>query len=190
MTHDDDEDAARLDERLRGLPREVAPPRDLWPSIEARLRVPENGAPAPPAARWASWPLFAAAASVAVAAVLAASLYQRGGPQVPPDAPPEAALASSFGPGYPLGSAYHAARAGLTEDLDRRLDALAPAARATVVENLETIRRAVDEINAALGADPANVLLQHQLLAAYQDELAVLANLQRVTERLPMRNEI
>lgn len=189
MTHDD-EDSARLDERLSRLPREVAPARELWPSIQARLRVPKTGAAAPAASRWASWQLFAVAASVAVVAVLAASLYYRGGQQVPPDAPPRAALASSFGPGYPLGSAYHAARAGLTDDLDRRLDALAPAARATVLENLETIRHAVDEINTALGADPANVLLQHQLLAAYQDELSVLANLQRVTERLPMRNEI
>jgi hypothetical protein len=59
-----------------------------------------------------------------------------------------------------------------------------------VLQNLETIRQAMAEINAALGEDPANQFLQQQLLAAYQDELTVLANLQRVTERLSTRNEI
>lgn len=185
MTHDD-ENTASLDERLRRLPREVAPARDLWPSIQARLHVQQRPAPA---ARWSSWQMFAVAASVVMVAVLAASLYHRGGPGQPDERPREA-LVSPFGPGHQLGSAYQAARAGLADDLDRRLAALDPAARATVVENLETIRRAVAEINAALGEDPASVLLQHQLLAAYQDELSVLANLQRVTGCLPMRNEI
>jgi hypothetical protein len=184
-----------LDQRLESLPEELPPARDLWPGIEARIRAPEPGrrtsVRATPATARSWWPLAAAASAVLIA-VLGISAYLGGGPGQEPS--PQATLMGeempTFGPGYALGSAYHAARAGLADDLERRLDALPPETRAIVVENLETIRRATAEINMALGDDPSNVLLQHQLLAAYQDELAVLAHLQRVTERLPSRNEI
>jgi hypothetical protein len=193
MTQDDANDR-RLDERLRRLQPERPPARDLWPSIEARLESPVRARPARPRRRPA-WPLLAMAASVAVVAVLAVRLLGQGD-QLDQDAPgppelaQEVAPVAPFGPGYELGSDYQAARAGLVDDLDRRLAKLDPEARAAVLENLETIRRAVTEINAALGDDPASVLLQNQLLATYQDELSVLANLQRVTGRLPTRNDI
>jgi hypothetical protein len=185
-----DERSQRLDERLARLPAEIPPARDLWPEIATRLET-GDGRLAPPARKRALRPLVAVAATVVVA-VLAASLY-RGGEApstgvVPAGVP--VPMASTFGPGHQLGSGYLAARAGLTEDLERSLAALSPETRAIVLENLETIRRSAAEINTALGKDPANVLLQQQLLAAYQDELSVLANLQRVTERLPTRNEI
>jgi len=39
MTYSDDDPAdPRTAELLRALPREVAPPRDLWPDIEGRLK--------------------------------------------------------------------------------------------------------------------------------------------------------
>lgn len=181
----------RLDERLGKLPAEIPPARDLWPEIAARIRAPEEQRRRTSAPR-SQWRLMAAAASVALIAVLVVSQF-RGEPPVSPEAEPVIAVApaaSAFGPGHELGSAYLAARAGLADDLEQRLEALPPETRAIVRENLATIRRAAAEINAALGDDPANVLLQHQLLAAYQDELSVLANLQRVTERLPTRNEL
>jgi hypothetical protein len=199
----------RLDQRLRPLRPEFAPARDLWPAIEARLdssprawpttatvgeATPPRATPDRPARRPA-WPLFAVAATVAIVSVLAVRLLDRT-PDVDPDAQaPLAAVhqappASPFGPGFELGSGYQAARAGLADDLERYLASLEPEARAAVLDNLETIRRAMAEINAALGDDPASVLLQNQLLATYQDELAVLANLQRVTGRLPQRNDL
>jgi hypothetical protein len=190
MTQDDANDRRpeqQLDQRLRRLQPDLPPARDLWPSIEARLGSPARVMPARP--RRPAWPLLAMAASVAVVGVLVVSLLDQG-PPVPPDLAQTAALVSPFGPGYELGGDYQAARAGLVDDLDRRLASLEPEARAAVLENLETIRRAVAEINAALGDDPASVLLQNQLLATYQDELLVLANLQRVTGRLPTRNDI
>lgn len=174
----------RLDQRLRRLPAELPPARDLWPSIEGRLGSPirTTSMPAGPRRR-SAWPLLAMAASVAIVGVLVVRLLD-------PGAPPSAVAAAPFGPTYELGGGYLAARAGLVDDLEQRLAHLDPGARAAVLENLETIRRAMAEINAALGEDPANVLLQNQLLATYQDELSVLANLQRVTGRLPTRNEL
>ncbi|HUG99523.1 MAG TPA: hypothetical protein VMQ83_10150 [Gammaproteobacteria bacterium] len=186
-----DEKSRLLDERLSKLPAEIPPGRDLWPEIAARIDAGRRRAHRP--SRGASWwrPVLAAA-SVAVVAVLATNL-RRGDESPQPEtvpAGPASPVAATFGPGHELGGGYLAARAGLTDDLERRLEALPPETRETVLENLATIRRATAEINAALGEDPANVLLQHQLLAAYQDELSVLANLQRVTGRLPMRNEL
>lgn len=201
MTQDKlDAHDGRLDQRLRRLQPEIPPARDLWPSIEARLDrtaratpepvMPAHVTPARPGRRHA-WPLLALAASVVVVGVLVVNLLHQDAP-LQPDTAQQAAPApvSPFGPAYELGGDYQAARAGLVDDLERRLATLAPEARTAVLENLETIRRAVAEINAALGDDPASVLLQNQLLATYQDELSVLANLQRVTGRLPTRNDI
>jgi hypothetical protein len=56
--------------------------------------------------------------------------------------------------------------------------------------NLAQIREALAEINDELAEDPNNVLLQQLLLAAYQDELAVLMNVNRMAQTLPKRTEI
>ena len=37
MKTDDREPVTRIDEALDLLPRDIEPPRDLWPAIEARL---------------------------------------------------------------------------------------------------------------------------------------------------------
>lgn len=186
---DQKERSQRLDERLGRLPAEIPPSRDLWPEIAARISGREARHPAP--SRRLPWRPIAAAAAAVLVAVTAAGLYRGGDPQ--PDgatAAPAVPMTSTFGPGHDLGSGYLAARAGLAGNLEQSLEALPPETRAIVRENLETIRRAAAEINAALGTDPANVLLQQQLMSAYQDELSVLANLQRATERLPVRNEL
>ncbi|RMH20256.1 MAG: hypothetical protein D6696_08590, partial [Acidobacteria bacterium] len=50
-------DLVELGEKARALPREVEPPRDLWPAIEGRL-APRRTAPAP---AWRRWQQLAAA---------------------------------------------------------------------------------------------------------------------------------
>jgi hypothetical protein len=174
----------------------VCPPRFPRPATCGR-RLPRksgtasSGATHGRRARRRGW-LPLAAASLAAAAVALGSLYlgQRSGPM---DHSPVAVNGSSpapFGPGHDLGARHQAARAGLAEGLERRLAALPPETRAAVEQNLDTIRRAAAEINTALGDDPANLFLQHQLLSVYQDELNVLGNIQRVTEPLSTRNDI
>jgi len=179
-------------ERARRLPREVPPARDLWPGIRARMD--EDGRPR--AAGWNTWVPAALAASVVVAVGIVA-LLRASGPEAPGPGPgvagtPVAATPASFGPSFTLGPKYEDARASLADDLEERLAALPPETREVVNRNLGAIRQAVDEINAALEGDPGNLLLQRLLMDAYHDELAVLANVRRLTETLstPQRNEI
>jgi hypothetical protein len=174
---DIDDSPDDFERRLRALPRELPPARDLWPEIAARIEAEGESRPVPARAAWR---------------VVGVSLFGRDAPRETPSGPvfATAPAISTFGAGHDLGHEYRAARAGLTQDLEGRLEALSPEARETVIQNLALIRRAAAEIDAALAADPGNGLLQHQLLSAYQDELSVLANMQRVTARLPSRNEI
>ena len=46
------------------------------------------------------------------------------------------------------------------------------------------MRRAADEINAALAAQPGDPLLEELLLKTYQDELAVLSSVNELTNSL------
>lgn len=178
-------------DRAGKLPRQLPPSRDLWPDIRARIGEERAGP-----GRRVPWFPAALAASVVIA-VAAVALLRATGPSPAPGtaiagrlpAPPTPA---SFGPSATLGDNYQAARASLTTELEQRLEALPPESREVVVRNLAAIQAAVAEINAALAGDPGNVFLQQLLMDAYHDELAVLADLRRVTDRISnsRRNQI
>lgn len=194
MNGEDGDD--RILARARRLPADLPPGRDLWPEIRARIeehRAPE--AAREPGGRHA-WTPAALAASVVVAVGVVA-LLRAPGPGTPETAADAggavpAATPASFGPTHRLGPKYEDARASLAKDVEARLAELPPETREAVARNLEAIRAAVAEINLALGDDPGNVFLQQLLMDAYQDELAVLAKLRRMTQTLsnPQRNEI
>ena len=187
--------AARLDARLGELPLELAPGRDLWPGIAAR--IDERAQPVASTARCATWPWQAAAAVVLVAgsSLLTASLLDRSVlmqqsavPAVPASAhaAPDAAVVmpAAFGPAGQLDPEYVAARGQLTQVLNQRIAALPTSARAKLEFNLGELRRAADEINAALAEQPGDPLLEELLLKTYQDELAVLSNIGQLTNSL------
>ena len=186
----------RLLEAARRLPDSIAPEGDLWPAIEARISGAER---APDRRR--GW-RFAAGIAAALALVAVSSLLTRWLLDEPPpvvvQGPAAAGLAvparmpaeASFGADYTLGPRYQRARQLLTRDLDRQLEALPEETRALVERNLGQMRAALAEINEALAQDPNNVLLQQLLLAAYQDELAVLMDVNRLARTLPTRTEI
>jgi hypothetical protein len=187
--------AARLDARLRELPLEVAPGRDLWPDIAAR--IDEHAATVAPATNRPAWLWQAVAAVVLVAgsSLLTASLLDRNRPvqqAAVPVAPASGsavsdtavALPAAFGPAGQLDPGYVAARRQLTQVLDRRIATLPPSARAKLEFNLGEMRRAADEINAALAEQPGDPLLEELLLKTYQDELAVLSNVSQLTNSL------
>ena len=94
------------------------------------------------------------------------------------------ALPAAFGPAGQLDPEYVAARGQLTQLLDQRIAALPTSARAKLEFNLGEMRRAADEINAALAEQPGDPLLEELLLKTYQDELAMLSNISQLTSSL------
>ena len=187
--------AARLDARLGELPLEVAPGRDLWPEIAARIE--DRAQPVASTSRRAAWLWQAAAAVVLVAgsSLLTASLLDRdalmqqsAAPAVRANGPAAsdaaAVMPAAFGPAGQLDPEYVAARRQLTQVLDQRVAALPTSARAKLEFNLGEMRRAADEINAALAEQPGDPLLEELLLKTYQDELAMLSNISQLTNSL------
>jgi hypothetical protein len=180
------------------LPREIAPERDLWPGIAARLEPGDRTR-----AIWRGWHL-AGAVAAAVALVTVSSLITLWVTDRPDSVPvsrvqtpagiarPARALNgnATFGPDYLLGPKYEKARQQLSQDLDTQLETLPPETREVIEKNLAQIRQALTEINGALADDPGNVLLQQLLMAAYQDELTVLMEVNRMARSLPTRKEI
>lgn len=191
-------EASPLDAQLRALPLDVAPGRDLWPEIEARIgQAPAMAAPRSRRPAWV-WQAAAAVILVAGSSLLTATLLDRratpaqaaqppvparsSGPQASVENP--AVMPAAFGPSGRLDHEYLAARQQLTSMLDERIAALPPSARAKLEFNLGEMRRAADEINAALAAQPGDPLLEELLLKTYQDELAVLSNVSELTNSL------
>ena len=185
-----------LDAELHGLPRAVEPARDLWPAIAARLEPRESTRAGPRRPAWL-WQTAAAVLLVAGSSLLTATLLDRsrgagniaGGPRATAVAPTPTtsdvvAMPAAFGPGARLDADYVAARRQLTTMLEARMANLPESTRAKLQVNLGEMRRAADQINAALAEQPGDPLLEELLLITYQDELAVLASVNQLTTAL------
>ncbi len=179
---------------LRDLPLDIAPPRDLWQGIEARLgQGPRAGAArdsrahdgVEPARRFgqaARMRVFAAAAMIATLAVgiwIGRAVLPRPG-KPPAGVDVNAPNVTSGDPGawhaaYIMDSKYTRERAVLVKDLEARLAALPPESRAKVMSSLQAINDSKRDLEAELGKDPSNALLQELLVNTYQDEMRVLA---------------
>lgn len=156
------------------LPQDIAPPRDLWPAIAARLAA-ERPRTAP---RAFGWPMALAAGFLvaSVSALLTWGLMREPDPasQAPlagSSAAPSEIMPVNYGANSMLTAADLAARDQLLAQFRERLDHLSPQTREAVVNNLVIIQRAADEIDAALAQDPASGLLNELLLGAYKQEL-------------------
>lgn len=158
------------------LPQDIAPQRDLWPEIAARLAEQSHAVP-----RRFGWPAALAAAFL-VASVSA--LLTWGLMRDPNPAPASGLVASSaatqampvpvnYGANSAIGAVQLKARDELLVQFRQRLNELPPATRETVVKNLAIIQRAATEINAALAQDPASGMLNGLLLSTYQEELQI-----------------
>ena len=183
----------RLDELSASLPRDIAPPPDLWPAIRAEL--------APRSARnfqWsASWRLAAAglvlAASSSILTLLAVRGRDAGG-----DAPVVATVDRA--PAHPRTPApaqlpaqlpahlvvaergYARSMEALRRTLDERRDSLAPSTVATVERSLRIADSAIAEARSALERDPANGVLAGLLVSNYERKLDLL---RRASELAP-----
>lgn len=181
----------RLEEALSQLPRGIEPGRDLWPGIAARLEPRSEPARVRAVPRWA-WAAAAAMVLVVASSIVTATLMRREAAMTARTAPtaqsaPEVVQAvagsatTAFGPGHRVGPAYLANRRVLARELEGRLARLPPEGREQLAKNIAELRRASAEINAALELHPGDPLLEELLFNIYQDEISVLANVDRLT---------
>ena len=172
-------DAARLTQA-------VTPERDLWPGIESSIS-------APPERRGLPWYAQAAAVLLLVGGSSAVTyIVTKQDVNVSPVATNGSLVleSASWGGEFEMSIDYKVARRSLREQLDEELQSLSPEARADVEQNLQVIRDAITEINAALEAEPDNVHLQGLLLRTYREELAVMQHVGGLTQNVMSRNDI
>jgi hypothetical protein len=156
------------------LPKEIAPPRDLWPGIAARI-ADAGEAPAKPAFRW---PL-ALAAGLAVASVSALLTWgivrdpQTSKPAViaGQTAPADGFVPVSYGPNSGLTANELAVRDELFSQFRVAFETLRPETREAIVKNLAVMQEAANQIDAALARDPASGMLKGMLVGTYKQEL-------------------
>jgi len=182
-----------VDEALARLPRELTPARDLWPTIAqatgpgAARERPETGL-----VRWPRWPV-ALAASLALVSLVAALSWS-----VLRERPATALLAQDGAAPKPVkwtmvsfeapqSAAFLSARTALQNTYQERLAMLAPATRARVQADLETIRKANADIRDALSRDPASPLLQQLLRSTWQQEIDLYTGVSQATEPMLTR---
>ena len=190
--HTDDD---RFDDELMtmaaSLKQDVQPERDLWPDIAAGIKQPDaNGF------RWRT--MFAQAAAVVLLIGGSSGLtwlaVKDDGTSVSPvsasNVAPLSAVPASFGDRYSLGPDFIDARRDLEGRLQQELERLSPETRADVEASLQTLRGAIADINAALSEQPNNPLLQKLLLSSYQEELAVMQQINGIATTVMRRNDI
>jgi hypothetical protein len=214
-------DQERKISSLRDMPRDIAPPRDLWRGIEARIAAEPRGVGAgasaaagagagaakgglrrllgrrgkaaaevggadASASEWARGAgranrlrILAAAAVIAALAVgiwIGRAVLPAPGKTGPVQianvhaiGEPEAIPAS-----FVMDPKYMRQRAALLQTLQAQIAALPPDSQAKVMSSLRTIHDSMRDLEAALGRDPSNALLQELLVNTYQDEMRVL----------------
>lgn len=162
--------------KAAALPKDIAPARDLWPGIAARIaQAPAQAAPARQSFRW---PL-ALAAGVAVAAISALFTWNlaRDGQPAQPVVIAEVLPADggfvpvSYGPNSGLTAHELAARDALVAEFRGAFATLKPETREAIVKNLAIMQTAADQIEAALAEDPASGMLKGMLAGTYKREL-------------------
>ena len=161
--------------RLDELALSVPPARDLWPAISAAIEADKAAnAPAVQGARRYGWrPAAALAAAVALVTV---GVYI--GKAMTPPAGPSLANTQSGGDvvhaAFERDANYRKQRDQLMTEVQKRLQSMPAAERDKVSASLNTLRRSITEIEAALGRDPANALLQELLVSSCQEEMRAL----------------
>ena len=177
------------------LPTEIEPERELWDGIAARL---EKRRPTPlPHTGTASrghWYQGLAAASLLLA-LLGLGYAYLPRPAAPSSESPAASRPTAEIPavrspaGHPSG--IHAAEQALIEAklllrdaLDARRGELSAETIEMVNRNARIIEDAIAEIRASLARDPGNRDLNQMLIAAHQQEVALLQHVMRRAARL------
>ncbi|HEY6925963.1 MAG TPA: anti-sigma factor [Steroidobacteraceae bacterium] len=183
---------------LRDLPESIQPPRDLWAGIEARINADRQSSAEPvqsPVTRRPAHMRWLAAAAMIGTLAVGVWIGRSILPSVGPTPPSVAANNPTIGQqpstrdttalvqaAYLSDPKFRATRDGLVKSLSARLASLPPESRAKVVDSLATIHKSMQDLEAALGKDPTNALLQELLLNTYQDEMRVLTTVHEASE--------
>lgn len=162
--------------RLDELAQSVPPARDLWPAISAAIEADKaaNAASAGGARRYGWRPAAAMAAAVALVTVgvyIGKAISPAVGPTVATNTERPAEVMQTS---MQRDANYRKQRDQLMADVQKRLQAMPAAEREKVSGSLTTLRRSITEIEAALGRDPANALLQELLVSSCQEEMRAL----------------
>lgn len=181
------------------LPRAIAPERDLWQGIQARLeRAPaeeaENtvsfrrraGAPR----RVSTWSYLVAAAAMLLVMTGAAIVLNRTpattGPTTAAADPSSLPDDAEF---KRVAAQYVEARKELVDLLEERRGNIAPETLAVVEENLTVIASAVSEIEVALAKEPQSRKLKRMLYTAYRSEVDLLQHAVQLADESAASNQ-
>jgi hypothetical protein len=159
----------RIDELAQSLP----PARDLWPAIAAAIEA-ERAAAATPRAHTRSRWLPAVGMAAAVTLVAFGVFIGRFIAPSPQAIAARTQAETGLLPAALRDANYRKQRDELLVEVDKQLKAMPPAEREKVAASLATLRRSIGDIEAALGRDPANALLQELLVGSCQEEMRAL----------------
>jgi hypothetical protein len=156
---------------LQQMPQEIAPRRDLWPQIAAQLQP-----------RRRSWMMPASlAASVLLAGIAFVTGYRiHDAARAPATETDSGALIRAALVPDP---AYRSGREALLRELPAKLAQLPEDSQQHVRDSLQAIQQAMRDIEAELGRDARNVLLQELLIRTQQEEMRVLATVEEIVDR-------
>ncbi len=165
-----------LEQQLLDLPRDVVPPRNLWPGISQRVATSRRSRP------------MLMAACVATAAACIASLFtwavlRRA------EAPQGLSVVAQSNPyNAALDARYIKAHDELQKTFQERLSLLDPKTRTQIEASLETIRLAHESIRRALQADPSSPLLEELWQSTWHDEIDLYDRVVQTTEPTETRS--
>lgn len=179
------EEARRLRSILaeaRALPREMAPPRDLWPEIAREIGAGKVVSPAfGRKTGLRSWMPALAAAAVAVAALSVVLMRGGGGTDGGPGGGTTVPAAGASVALLDAERGYAMAAEELLAALAERKDSLSPETRESVERNLAVIDKALNEIREALQKEPKNPELNRMLASTHRKKVEVLRRVVRLS---------
>jgi len=167
--------------RIDELAKDIPPPRDLWQGISAAIEADKAAAAAPalkPSGRRSFWmPAVGLAASVLLVTLGVFIGRIIGNPGGQPDRGQLVDNSPAHGETNTpelRHAKYTNQREELLREVNAKLATMPPADRAKVAASLEMLSKSIKDIEAALGHDPANALLQELLVSSSQEEMRAL----------------
>ncbi len=156
------------------LAQDIPPPRDLWPAIAAAIEAEKSASPVSTVSARPRWMPAAGMAAAAVLVTIGVLIGRSFGPVKVITAANTQRPATELIPAALRDANYRKQRNLLLVEVEDKLKAMPAVERTKVAASLATLRRSIGEIEAALGRDPANALLQELLVNSCQEEMRAL----------------